>query len=60
MEDINKCCQYLESVNCGDSSDHKHVLCSYSMTLLTNDVVKEYCLDKYESCILREEEDDNA
>ena len=51
----NICCNKLEIVSCGDTDEHCHLVCGYSKAILTNDTVKNQCIDDFGRCILQNE-----
>ena len=46
----NVCCSHIEVIDCGDTKEHKHIICD-SMAIVSNEMVKEYCLGNWGKCI---------
>lgn len=55
-EDENVCCPDLDIIDCADTDEHRHLMCSYSSALLENGTVKQYCLENFKGCVLRKED----
>ena len=51
-EDINKCCPLLAVLDCADTEEHKHLICSDSNAVISNDTVRELCLGDYSKCVV--------
>ena len=53
MEKVNKCCPKLCIVDCADTDEHKHFCCFYAMATISNDTVKNVCIDDWLKCVNR-------
>jgi len=51
----NVCCPELEIVPCADTESHKHLVCSYSLAVLTNKTVTDICIKDHYRCLLRKD-----
>jgi len=54
-DNTNVCCPFLQIVECGDTDEHKHLLCPMRTTckgqkLMPNSTVKRLCLEDYKTC----------
>jgi len=49
----NICCPELLIVPCSDTEEHCHLVCGYSMTILSNDMIKAQCIGDFSKCILQ-------
>lgn len=47
----NVCCPFLLVVACGDTKDHKHLMCGENGALITNESVVNYCLGEFTGCV---------
>lgn len=50
----NICCPYLSIVECADTGEHKHLLCSQMKTPIPNDRVTTWCVSNYKwrECVI--------
>ena len=50
----NVCCPMLNIVDCGDTDEHKHLLCAskciIDTTMIDNEQVKRYCIGDFSQC----------
>ena len=47
----NVCCPYLKVIDCGDTAEHKHLLCGGIKAVISNGVAVKYCLGKWTECV---------
>ena len=47
----NVCCPYLAVVNCSDTDEHKHLICTFSVTVIVNETVATLCIGNFKECI---------
>ncbi len=44
MEEINICCPYLRTIKCGDTKEHRHLICKAEERLITNSDTLYKCI----------------
>lgn len=49
----NVCCPELVVVDCADTDEHKHLVCSYSGAILDNETVIDICIRDHSKCVLK-------
>lgn len=49
---INRCCPLLDTAGCGDTEEHRHLVCLDSNCLISNDTVVSLCLGDFSRCIV--------
>lgn len=49
----NVCCPELQIADCADTDEHKHLMCGYSNTVITNKIVKDICVGNFDKCLMR-------
>jgi hypothetical protein len=47
----NACCPELCVVDCADTQEHKHLLCGFSNTILTNQTIRNLCIENFGMCV---------
>ena len=54
-ESVNVCCPFLTVADCADTEEHKHLVCTDSNAVISNDTVRELCLGDYSKCVVNKE-----
>jgi hypothetical protein len=47
----NVCCPELKIVECGDTDEHCHLVCGWSVAILSRIVINEFCIGDFKKCI---------
>ena len=44
MEEINVCCPYLRTMKCGDTKEHRHLICKAVNEVISNNDILYKCI----------------
>jgi hypothetical protein len=47
------CCNYLRTIKCDDTTEHRHFICKGDNALIDNETVIKYCAGDFKNCVQR-------